>query len=324
MSARALPPALTRIPVSTNLLLAGLFTLINLGAIFAVPIFLLPVDPNWAWLLLPAVLTTPAFWALTHESVHGVLHPDKRVNNGMGRFLGWQFGAPFRVLRLGHLIHHKVNRTAMDRSEAWQPDKESWLARAGEYYFFLTIGLFLSEISALVLCWVPKNRLERVVRFLFRPRGEGAPDVRDWAVKQLVSEGRFWELRLDTTMIFILYGTGFWLYGEMWFLLLAVIAGRGFMISFLDNVYHYGTPLDNVRYSYNLALPGPLSGLILHFNYHRVHHRFPNVPWRALPAVHAEKDGGFEQGFATAAMRQLKGPIRIDALPTEPAPIGNR
>ncbi len=303
-----------RIPVRTNMVLAALFSVINVGIVLALPLWLLPLDDAWAWLVLPAVLVTPAFWALMHEAVHGVFHPAQNTNNAMGRFLAVQFGAPFRALRLGHLVHHKVSRTAMDRSEAYAPKQESWFSRAAHYYFILIIGLYLIELSALVLCWAPKRRLESLVRHLFRPRGEGSPDVRDWAVKQLVAEGRYWELRTDSVLIAGFYGVGFWLYGADWPLLLALIAGRGFLVSFLDNVYHYATPLDQVRYSYNLALPGWASQLILHFNYHRVHHRFPNVPWSGLPAVHAAKDGAFELGFARAALRQLKGPIRIERL----------
>ncbi|WP_046023358.1 fatty acid desaturase [Magnetospira sp. QH-2] len=304
----------TAIPIVANFCLAGLFTLVNLSLCLAVPLWLLPLDIAWGWLLIPLVLTTPAFWALIHECVHGVFHPNRTVNNGVGRFFGWQFGAPFRVLRQAHLIHHKVSRTAMDRPEVWNREGESWLARAINYYGNLIIGLYATEVSALVLCWIPQPWLGRVVRIIFRPRDEGSPDVRDWAVKQLVEDGRHWALRLDALIICVLYGLSFWLYGAYWPLLLAAILGRGFLISFLDNIYHYGTPLDQIRYSLNLSLPGWTSALILHFNHHRTHHLFPHVPWRGLPAIHAEKDRGYEQSYAFAALNQLKGPIAMETL----------
>ena len=87
-----------------------------------------------------------------------------------------------------------------------------------------------------------------------------------------------------------------------------------FLISFMDNVYHYGTRLHATVSGHNLRLPRILSTFVLNFNLHRVHHLSPKVPWTQLPAVFAERSEKFDRGFFSAAINQLYGPIAITEL----------
>jgi len=89
---------------------------------------------------------------------------------------------------------------------------------------------------------------------------------------------------------------------------------RMFLISFMDNVYHYGSTLNITASGHNLRLPRVLSVLILNFNFHRVHHRNPAVPWPKLPELFAEHADSFDRGLLTAAVNQLGGPIPLSEL----------
>ncbi|MDH3446480.1 MAG: fatty acid desaturase, partial [Deltaproteobacteria bacterium] len=123
------------------------------------------------------------------------------------------------------------------------------------------------------------------------------------------------ELRLDGGLVLGWFGMSLWFYGEHWPLLLAVLAARGFLISFLDNVYHYRTPVSDVFYANNLWLPAPLDGLLLHFNLHGIHHKNPAVPWNRLPEIFREQARSYHGNYFAAALRQLDGPVALQELP---------
>jgi fatty acid desaturase len=96
---------------------------------------------------------------------------------------------------------------------------------------------------------------------------------------------------------------------------LAALAGRAFLQSVLNYVYHYGSPLGGVLQGYDLGVSAALSRVILHFNYHGVHHRNPGLPWNALPAVFRSEQRVFDASLARAAARQFRGPMPESALP---------
>jgi fatty acid desaturase len=123
------------------------------------------------------------------------------------------------------------------------------------------------------------------------------------------------EIRFDGMLTLALFSFSFYCYGERWPLLLAVLAARGFLISFLDNVYHYETPVGDVFYARNLWLNPPLARLLLHFNLHGIHHLNPSIPWIELPRAFRSQTGQFAGDYFKAALRQLHGPIALQDLP---------
>ena len=84
----------------------------------------------------------------------------------------------------------------------------------------------------------------------------------------------------------------------------AALAARAFLISFLDNVYHYETPIGDTFYARNLALPAAFSAGLLHFNLHGVHHRNPSIPWAGLPEAFEREEYRFHGDYFTAALAQ--------------------
>ena len=305
---------MTRHPIPRRLNLAIACGLIaaNLLQFLVVPALLLPRDAAWGWfLLLPVALTTP-LWSMIHEAIHGGLHPARRWNERFGRVLAGLFGSPFQLLRLGHLQHHRYNRSPLNRPEVG-PAEGATPSRPA-YYGRLLGGLYLGEVVAGLLAVLPDLFYRPVIKLAF---GDEAPDGRtmwDAARRQLLEEPGRSRMRLDGLLIGCGFAASLALYGPHWWMLALALAGRALLISFFDNAYHYANPLDDVMAGYDLRLPKPAQALFLNFNLHATHHRRPSAPWTALPAVFDELGHRYEDDFARAALRQFDGPIPAAAL----------
>jgi fatty acid desaturase len=302
------------IPTATNMAIAGGLVLSQAWLWVLLPVYLLPSDARWGWTLVPVVLTTTTYWALLHEAFHDILLPDRRAGAALGRLLAILFGASFRVLRFGHLMHHRFNRTALDSPDlagtATRRRAGTWIA----YYFRLAFGLFLAEAAGGWLALLPRPAVEQVVRLLFGATDEAGRSMHGSARRQLLAPAALREIRTDAALALALAVTGFALYGAYWPMLVAALLARGFMLSFFDNAYHYGTAPGDVLSAMNLALPRWAERVILNFNLHGVHHRAPSAPWRTLPAAFRDAGAIYDANYFGAALRQVRGP----ALPPQP------
>jgi fatty acid desaturase len=134
--------------------------------------------------------------------------------------------------------------------------------------------------------------------------------MRNWTQDEALRENR-----IDGVFIVAWFGLSLICYGSYWPLLLAVLSARGFLISFLDNVYHYRTPVNDIFFARNLWLPNPLAAGLLNFNFHGIHHQNPAIPWISLPRVFRQQRQIFHGNYFTAAARQLRGPVALQDLP---------
>ena len=132
-----------------------------------------------------------------------------------------------------------------------------------------------------------------------------------WLARKFIDETRIREIRVDGAVIFLLFGLSAFCFRAHGLIYAGLLGMRTFMISFMDNVYHYRTPLRVTVSGYNLFLPRVLSSLLLHFNFHRIHHANPSVPWKSLPALFAQQEDRFDYRLLAAAWRQLYGPVPI-------------
>jgi fatty acid desaturase len=301
------------VPTRLNLAIFGGLAAANLLMLAATPL-LLPRSAWWALLALPAVLLTPTLWATIHEAIHGVLHPSKAWNDRLGRVLGGLFGAPFQLLRLGHLQHHRFNRSPLNRPEVVEPSPPGPAERVA-YYFRLCCGLYLGELVAGLLAVLPDLFYRPIIKLAF---GDEAPDGRSmWAAakRQLLEEPGRSRMRLDGLLIGLGLIGAFWLYGPFWWVLALALAARAFLVSFHDNIYHYANPLEDPQAGWDLSLPRWGRLWLLNFNHHATHHHRPTEPWTALPAAQAALGRRYEARWLPAALRQLRGPIPEPALP---------
>jgi fatty acid desaturase len=292
------------IPARLNFSLAAFHLLANVFQFFILPLFLLPRSLWWGLVLLPLAALNNPFWSLVHEAIHDMFHPSRRVNRAAGRLLSLFFGAPFLVLRLSHLLHHKLNRALIEATEVYAPQTRSRARAAFGYFAHIFGGLYLLELASPLMFFLPRAVLHRMEKRHFM----GA-DVPGNLMRSLMRDAAVREMRIDGIATIALFSASAWCYGVHWPMLAAALAARAFLISFLDNVYHYATPIGDTFYAQNLSLPRPFSVGLLHFNFHGIHHRNPAIPWTGLPVAFQQQRLVFDAGYLTAALGQLGGPI---------------
>jgi len=298
------------IPSVVNLCLAYFYLAINLYQFFVLPLWLLPASKSWAWTLLPLALLTNPFWSLIHEAIHDLFHPSQTVNRFFGRLLAIVFGAPFRILRMSHLLHHKLNRLPIEGTEYYDRTNGSKASAAPGYYFQIVLGLYLVEVLSPLFFFLPRFCLGWFKKRFIRAGTVSALLMDNWLGRDSLRE-----IRCDGVATVLWLTLAFVCYGEYWPLLLTALLGRGFLISFLDNIYHYETPVSDLFYAKNLSLAAPLNKLLLNFNLHGIHHVNPAIPWIHLPQAFKAQAGEFYGGYFTAAARQLHGPLALQDLP---------
>lgn len=290
------------IPKNINLAVAAVIMLAILCQLLVLPWVL--ADQPWvlAGVIVALVAVNTPFWSLIHEGIHRNLHPDRPMNEGVSRLMSVIFGASFHVLRFGHLMHHQYNRAW--ESEIYHPPQKKWLV-ALNHYFKMTCGIYLIEVLLSFLVALTPGRItQQVADRLFTD-----PQHRQAVRQMLQKPGNVARLRFDCAMIVALYGAAFYLYGALWPLLLLMIAGRAFVISFMDNAYHYDTPPDNSVPALELRAPGMIEKMIFNFNYHMTHHKNAGLPWSALAREHQAQGRNFDADLLPAMLAQFKGPI---------------
>jgi len=303
------------VPTALNIFLACAYATVNLYQLYLLPLFLLPRHRNWAWSLALVVLLTNPFWSLIHEAIHDLFYPSRNINAFFGRMLAILFGSPFRIIRMSHLLHHKFNRLPTEGTEYYDREEGSRSGAAAGYYFQIFFGLYLVEILSPAYFSLPRRFLRWIRDRYVRANSVSAFLMDNWLRNEALRE-----IRIDGLLTLVVFGLAFFCYAENWCILASALIGRGFLISFLDNIYHYETPVSDVFYAKNLRLPAPLTKLLLNFNLHGIHHVNPAIPWIHLTHAFEIQAGKFQGSYFVTALRQLHGPIAIQDLPQAPAP----
>ncbi|MFI5952370.1 fatty acid desaturase [Cryptosporangium sp. NPDC051539] len=127
----------------------------------------LRASPTWGYALVPLTLLTTPLWSLLHEAIHGGLLPGRRANDAWGRVLAIGYGAPFALLKAGHLVHHRYSRTPRERTEIYTAG--SWASHAPGYYLRLFGGLYLAEVASVLLTVLPSRAWAALARRSDRP-----------------------------------------------------------------------------------------------------------------------------------------------------------
>ena len=302
-----MPPILRTV----NFSLAAMHISVNIFQFFILPLYFLPNSVWWGLILVPFAALNNPFWALIHEAIHDLFNSSNRINLAVGRLLSILFGSPFHVLRFTHLSHHKFNRSPLEKgTEIYDPEEVSRVKASFRYFFYILCGLYLLEVFSTLLFFLPPN-IFRKLRQRLVDRGN---IQEQWLARKFMDDKWIREIRVDGIAICLIFGLSAFCYREHWQLLAGLLMVRTFLISFMDNVYHYGTPLHVMISGHNLSLPWIFSTLLLHFNLHRVHHSNPGVPWTKLPEVFAQHSERFDRNYFTAAMDQLYGPIPLADL----------
>jgi len=207
-------------------------------------------------------------------------------------------------------MHHKLNRAPIEGTELYDPEKRSWARASLGYHAQIFGGLYLLEVISPLPFFLPRRFLKQ-----FERRGLQEENLSAILFKSMANGEAVREMRVDGIAIVILSGLSAFCYGLHWPMLVAALGARAFLISFLDNVYHYRTPVNDLFYAGNLRLPAFAAKGLLHFNLHGIHHRNPALPWIELPQAFRREAKEFDGDYFVAAARQLLGPVPLSALP---------
>ena len=301
-------PTAVSVPVRLNLWITFLIVFFNVWQFFILPLFLLHYSLYWALTLIPVILATTTHWSLIHEAVHSHLLPGKRPNELGGRMLAIIFGSPFRMLRFGHLSHHRISRQEQDRVEVHDPEKVSYLRFVAGYYSYIFVGLYLIELVFSVIVLLPRSIVANLIK-------QNAGSLWPLAQRRLLEPRYLREMRIDGALVLMLFAVSFYCYGEFWPILAGALFLRGVQISVANASYHYGTPLEETRFANNFSLSPLFARSILNFNLHHVHHEHPGLPWNLLTQAYERENFSCDTTYIDGMLRQFRGPINVENLP---------
>jgi fatty acid desaturase len=260
----------------------------------------LSADASGWWLAAVAIgygLVMNSAYAMLHEAQHGILHPDRRINESVGAVLTLFFPAPFHLARQGHLGHHLRNRSD-DEAFDFYFEGESRVWRFLQLYGILT-GLFwfviLLGTVAAVFC--PS---------LLRPKPY-AFDRRTTAMLGSMNPSHMWLVRLEGLAALVLHGGLIWWWRIPFWHWFATMVGFGVMWSAMQYVHHFGTERDVAKGAVNLRIFPLLDWLWLNHHWHLRHHQHPTVSWLYLPRLKSPEDAP-RRHMLSAYLHMWRGP----------------
>lgn len=254
-------------------------------------VLLVVVAASCAWLLrlashgstLTIVLAAIAFsflnntmFALLHESVHGIAHARRGVNEWIGRIAAAFFPTGLALQRVFHLAHHARNRTAAEQFDYVHPD-DNVIVKYAQWYSILT-GLYwlFVPLGGLVYFLVPRA---------FQARLIGARDSQlalqtgGASMFAGLADAPGGKIRLELLFSAAVQVAMFRLLDLSWTGWLACYAAFALNWSSLQYTDHAFSKLDVRDGAWNLRVNGLTRGLFLNYHHHLAHHRHPQVPW---------------------------------------------
>lgn len=267
--ARAIPSERLNLALALGayVLAAGLLMLASRGA--------------WALTLAAAVAFSfvgNTLFSLLHESVHGLFHRNRRINDGFGCLSAAFFPTGFSFQRVCHLGHHRRNRTRAELFDYYLPGESRWLKAyrlysllTGFYWLAIPVGCLASLLfkDALVS---PAVRA-RVVRPMgFEPMLDDLAEVPGVRLRLEIA------FSLGVQLL-LFFGLGLTLAG--WSACYAAFALNWCALQYTD---HAWTARDIRNGASNLRVNRVVQYVFLNYHHHLAHHQNPHVPWIHLPA----------------------------------------
>jgi len=250
-------------------------------------------------------------FSLLHESVHGIAHANRRVNEGLGTFAATFFPTSLSLQRVFHLAHHARNRTVDEQFDYIRSFDRAWLKRA-QWYAILTglYWVFVPLGGLAYLLW------PGVLSTLCHPepakRGEGPPassaavanrtgsfavyaaqddkgprGLRNVIATQTGASSMFAHLddaprariRIELLLAIAVQVAMFValdLTALGWLFCYAAFAINWSSLQYTDHAF---SKLDVRDGAWNLRVNPITRALFLNYHHHLAHHRHPHVPW---------------------------------------------
>jgi fatty acid desaturase len=250
------------------------------------------------WWAIPAFLLHGTLinflYAGQHELSHGTVFRAARLNEWVGRILGFVLLYPRTFDQVQHMTHHR-------HTQDWARDGE--LARGP--YRLSSYLLWMSGISY----WY--TRVRRIVRFSLGIVTE--PYLPAYRHPELEREAR-WHLVGYVSIVAVSVAARSWAALLLW---LAPMLAMKFMHQLQNTIEHLGLPHDDDLYTNTRSTRtnAVMRWMAWQMPYHTAHHAFPAVPFHRLRRLHALlfSDRGISPptmtylGFQRAVLRAFAG-----------------
>jgi fatty acid desaturase len=266
------------IPAALNVLIAA-----SAGALAL--ILLRAVSNSESWLLIAAGAIAFSFvgntlFSCLHECVHGIFHPNQRVNDAFGVLLAVFFPTGFALQRAAHMGHHDRNRSDEELFDYYYPDDSRVLKSiqwygiiSGIYWIFVVIGWWLYLLCPFLFR-----------RKLWQRRGPAiAEHTSGPAYARSFSEAPPVRARLELVFTISLQAGIFValdLTAAGW---LICYLAFGINWSALQYADHAFSPLDPLEGAWDLRVHPLVQAVFLNYHLHHAHHCQPSLPWIYLP-----------------------------------------
>jgi fatty acid desaturase len=238
--------------------------------------------PWWVMLLASVgfALFNNTLFALLHEAVHGVASPNLARNELMGHLTAVVLPTSFTMQRIGHLGHHRRNRTDLELYDYYLPHQKRWLRNLWMYAGNLLGGYWCSIplMGLLYLLapgvWCSRWFVEKVAPNL--GFGPYVAEMSQLSVRKAWPEvARSFAYQISVFYWLDLNWQG-WLLAHWFFAL---------YWSALQYVDHAWSARDVVEGAWNLRVPAPIRWVALNYHLHLAHHRHPEASWTELPQL---------------------------------------
>ncbi len=289
--ARAFP-----IPAPLNLLIIAL----QLAATFAIFYFTSQATTWWHLAILAALfaIVGNSIYSIVHEAEHGILHPNKRINELLGVFMALFFPAPYHLIRQGHIGHHRRNRSDDEAFDLYfDGDRPvlKWLALYGIITGFYWMIVVLSNIVVVLF------------PFMLKP-GFWGFDRPSRAFMDSLNPVYWRKVRCEGLAAIVLHVLIVWSLGIPLLNYAIVYFGFGLSWSAMQYVHHFGTERHVLHGARNLWLFAPIDLIWLNHNWHAIHHNHPTVPWIYLPLLGREEAEGPRGFLLWHYLKMWRGP----------------
>lgn len=267
---------------------------------------------SWWWIAPACVLfsyTNNTIFSLHHEAVHRIFHPNPRINDVAGILLAGFFPTIFSVQRISHFGHHRRNRTDEELYDYVLPHQSWWLKTY--WIYCLLTGFYWAIIPFAMLVYL-------ACPWAYRSRWFQEGPARWWGFRPFVLDiaqapiGRVWFEGLCSLAVQVALFASLDLSPLAWLLCYWSFGLNWSSVQYSD---HAGSPRDVIEGAWNLRFWPFARWTFLNYNFHLIHHRYPNVPWIHLPKLVAPNDAN--PSFWSIYLRLWLG---AQPAPTGPSP----
>ena len=259
-----------RIPGTLNLALTIAATSACCGALW-----LASHGAAWWHVALAAIafsFVNNTMFSLLHESVHGIAHENRGVNEALGRFAAAFFPTALSLQRVFHLAHHARNRTIDEQFDYIRPFDRPLLKRA-QWYAILT-GLYWVFVPLGGIAYLVWPSVLTRTRSSDTATQTGASSMfanLEHAPRTVIRLELLFTIAMQVALFRLLD-----LSIAGWLLCYAAFAVNWSSLQYTDHAF---SKLDIRDGAWNLRVNPLTRALFLNYHHHLAHHRHPHVPW---------------------------------------------